>query len=76
MKKTILYWEKFRSNDCRFQLKIMGIVFRHGIPDNRGGSIGLDEYPCMGQDPLHGEVRAARCVLGHPPTRTGWLFIS
>ena len=45
MKKTILYWEKFRSNDCRFQLKIMGIVFRHGIPDNRGGSIGLDGYP-------------------------------
>ena len=32
MEKTILYWEKFRSNDCLFQLKIMGIVFRHGIP--------------------------------------------
>jgi hypothetical protein len=32
MKKTILYWEKFRANDYLFQLKIMGIVFRHGIP--------------------------------------------
>jgi hypothetical protein len=24
--------KKFRSNDCLFQLKIMGIVFRRGIP--------------------------------------------
>jgi hypothetical protein len=32
MEKTILYWEKFRPNECLFQLKIMGKVFRHGIP--------------------------------------------
>jgi hypothetical protein len=25
--------EKFRSNYYLFQLKIMGIVFRHGIPE-------------------------------------------
>lgn len=32
MGKTILYLEKFRSNDYLFQLKIMGTVFRRGIP--------------------------------------------
>jgi len=28
----MLNLEEFRSNDCLFQLKIMGIVFRRGIP--------------------------------------------
>ena len=29
--KRMLNLKKFRSNDCLFQLKIMGIVFRRGI---------------------------------------------
>jgi|GEM_PF-2821592 hypothetical protein len=31
MGKTMLNREKFRSNDCLFQMKIMGVVFRRGI---------------------------------------------
>ena len=30
--KRMLNLKKFRANDCLFQLKIMGIVFRRGIP--------------------------------------------
>jgi hypothetical protein len=33
MGMTVLKWEKFLSNDCRFHRKIMGMVFSHVIPD-------------------------------------------
>jgi hypothetical protein len=33
MGKAMLNLEKFRSNDCLFQLKIMGTVLRRGIPE-------------------------------------------